>query len=73
MGTNITGIQQRRPLANVRPFLLRRGTQAQAPAGGSFKRRSLKLRRGTKESKDLESDRKQLTRFYHFCNIFIYI
>lgn len=51
-----TGIQQRRPLANVRPFLLRRGTQATAPAGGSFKRRSLKLRRGTKESKDLESD-----------------
>lgn len=61
---NITGIQQRRPLANVRPFLLRRGTQAQAPAGGSFKRRSLKLRRGTKESKDLETDRKQFTSFF---------
>lgn len=49
-------IQQRRPVTNVRPFLLRRGTQATAPAGGSFKRRSLKLRRGTKEGKDLESD-----------------
>lgn len=49
-------MQQRRPMPPVRPFLLRRGTQAQAPAGGSFKRRSLKLRRGTKEGKDLESD-----------------
>lgn len=48
-------------MANVRPFLLRRGTQAQAPAGGSFKRRSLKLRRGTKEGKDLESDCKLLS------------
>lgn len=53
---SIAGIQQRRPIANVRPFLLRRGTQAQPTAGGSFKRRSLKLRRGTKESKDLETD-----------------
>lgn len=35
-----------------RPYLLRRGTAA--PAGGSFKRRSLKLRRGTKEGKDME-------------------
>lgn len=43
-------------MANVRPFLLRRGTQAPAPTGGSFKRRSLKLRRGTKEGKELESD-----------------
>lgn len=45
-------------MANVRPFLLRRGTQAPAPtpAGGSFKRRSLRLRRGTKEGKDIESD-----------------
>lgn len=43
-------------MTNVRPFLLRRGTQAQAPQGGSFKRRSLKLRRGTKEGKDFESD-----------------
>lgn len=37
-----------------RPYLLRRGTAA--PAGGSFKRRSLKLRRGTKEGKDMEVD-----------------
>lgn len=37
-----------------RPYLLRRGTAA--PSGGSFKRRSLKLRRGTKEGKDMEID-----------------
>ncbi|XP_044757175.1 protein unc-80 homolog [Coccinella septempunctata] len=37
-----------------RPYLLRRGTAAQG--GGSFKRRSLKLRRGTKEGKDMEAD-----------------
>lgn len=43
-------------MANVRPFLLRRGTATNTQASGSFKRRSLKLRRGTKESKDLESD-----------------
>lgn len=48
-------LQQRRPMANVRPFLLRRGT-SNAPTGGSFKRRSLKLRRGTKEGKEIESD-----------------
>lgn len=35
-----------------RPYLLRRG--AGAPGGGSFKRRSLKLRRGTKEGRDME-------------------
>jgi hypothetical protein len=35
-----------------RPYLLRRGTAA--PSGGSFKRRSLKLRRGTKEGKEME-------------------
>lgn len=35
-----------------RPYLLRRGTAA--PSGGSFKRRSLKLRRGTKEGRDLD-------------------
>ncbi|XP_050309913.1 protein unc-80 homolog isoform X2 [Anthonomus grandis grandis] len=34
-----------------RPYLLRRGTAA--PSGGSFKRRSLKFRRGTKEGKDM--------------------
>lgn len=56
MSINI-GLQQRRPMANVRPFLLRRGTTT-APTGGSFKRRSLKLRRGTKEGKDIETDRK---------------
>lgn len=39
----------------VRPFLLRRGTSG-APTGGSFKRRSLKLRRGTKDGKDIEAD-----------------
>ncbi|KAK0161490.1 hypothetical protein PV327_009955 [Microctonus hyperodae] len=37
-----------------RPFLLRRGTAANAT--GSFKRRSLKLRRGTKEGKDIECE-----------------
>lgn len=39
-----------------RPFLLRRGTAANAAATGSFKRRSLKLRRGTKEGKDMECE-----------------
>lgn len=48
-------IQQRRPVATVRPFLLRRGT-ATNPTGGSFKRRSLKLRRNTKDGKDIEAD-----------------
>ena len=37
-----------------RPFLLRRGTAANAT--GSFKRRSLKLRRGTKEGKETECE-----------------
>ncbi|KAJ8932970.1 hypothetical protein NQ314_014301 [Rhamnusium bicolor] len=37
-----------------RPYLLRRGTAA--PTGGSFKRRSLKLRRGTKEGKDIDME-----------------
>lgn len=45
---------QRRPIAAVRPFLLRRGTAV--GTGGSFKRRSLKLRRGTKDSKEIEAD-----------------
>lgn len=36
-----------------RPFLLRRGTAGNT-ASGSFKRRSLKLRRGTKEGKEIE-------------------
>ncbi|XP_050510714.1 protein unc-80 homolog isoform X5 [Diabrotica virgifera virgifera] len=39
--------QQARP-----SYILRRGTAA--PTGGSFKRRSLKLRRGTKEGMDVE-------------------
>lgn len=42
-------------MATVRPFLLRRGTST-APTGGSFKRRSLKLRRGTKEGREIETD-----------------
>lgn len=54
-----SGVQQRRPVAPVRPFLLRRGTSG-APTGGSFKRRSLKLRRGTKDGKDIETDRRTL-------------
>lgn len=41
-------------MGQPRPYLLRRS--APAPTGGSFKRRSLKLRRGTKEGKDLETD-----------------
>ncbi|EDW38859.1 GL13705 [Drosophila persimilis] len=46
----------RRPAAAsaVRPFLLRRGTAT--TTGGSFKRRSLKLRRNTKDSKEIETD-----------------
>ncbi|XP_044586538.1 protein unc-80 homolog isoform X4 [Cotesia glomerata] len=36
-----------------RPFLLRRGTAGNT---GSFKRRSLKLRRNTKEGKDMECE-----------------
>lgn len=49
---------QRRPVtAAVRPFLLRRGTAV--GTGGSFKRRSLKLRRGTKDSKEIEAECKR--------------
>lgn len=40
--------------ASGRPFLLRRGTAANTATTGSFKRRSLKLRRGTKEGKEIE-------------------
>ncbi|XP_046670285.1 uncharacterized protein LOC124360589 isoform X5 [Homalodisca vitripennis] len=45
----------RRTTPQGRPFLLRRGTATTtAPTTGSFKRRSLKLRRGTKEgAKDI--------------------
>lgn len=49
-----SSLQQRRPVATVRPFLLRRGTATNT--GGSFKRRSLKLRRNTKDGKDIEAD-----------------
>ncbi|XP_068157117.1 protein unc-80 homolog [Drosophila tropicalis] len=49
------GEEARRPTASaVRPFLLRRGTAT--TTGGSFKRRSLKLRRNTKDSKEIETD-----------------
>ncbi|XP_031777864.1 protein unc-80 homolog isoform X3 [Nasonia vitripennis] len=44
---------KRMQAATGRPFLLRRGTAGNA-ATGSFKRRSLKLRRGTKEGKEIE-------------------
>lgn len=68
---NAASVQQRRPGAPVRPFLLRRGTSG-APTGGSFKRRSLKLRRGTKDGKDIEADCKEtidfvkLNRYFNF-------
>ena len=44
---------RRMTTAPGRPFLLRRGTAANVTTG-SFKRRSLKLRRNTKEGKDIE-------------------
>ncbi|XP_058795328.1 protein unc-80 homolog isoform X2 [Phymastichus coffea] len=44
---------KRMQTAPGRPFLLRRGTTTNT-ATGSFKRRSLKLRRNTKEGKDIE-------------------
>lgn len=47
--------------AATRPYLLRRGTAAM-PIGGSFKRRSLKFRRGTKESRDIEIECKLLAK-----------
>lgn len=42
---------QKRSISTTRNFLLRRGTST-TPAGGSFKRRSLKLRRAPKDLKD---------------------
>uniref|UniRef100_A0AAG5CN78 Protein unc-80 homolog n=1 Tax=Anopheles atroparvus TaxID=41427 RepID=A0AAG5CN78_ANOAO len=46
----------KRTLASTsRNFLLRRGTSA-TPAGGSFKRRSLKLRRGAKDLKEMDNE-----------------
>lgn len=54
--SHLVYLAARRPTAAaVRPFLLRRGT-ATTTTGGSFKRRSLKLRRNTKDGKDLETD-----------------
>lgn len=59
----------RRPIASaVRPFLSRRGTAA--TTGGSFKRRSLKLRRNTKDGKDMEADCK-LIQYYKLKNNFL--
>ncbi|KAG5670539.1 hypothetical protein PVAND_000795 [Polypedilum vanderplanki] len=55
MAPSSSGLAQRRPVATVRPFLLRRGT-ATNTTGGSFKRRSLKLRRNTKEGKEIETE-----------------
>ncbi|CAG9815242.1 unnamed protein product [Phaedon cochleariae] len=50
----LQGEDGKRQQQSTRPsYILRRGTAA-APAGGSFKRRSLKLRRGTKEGADLD-------------------
>ncbi|XP_046741999.1 protein unc-80 homolog isoform X7 [Diprion similis] len=45
---------KRTPAPQGRPFLLRRGTTGNPT--GSFKRRSLKLRRGTKDGKDVEGE-----------------
>ncbi|CAH2006087.1 unnamed protein product [Acanthoscelides obtectus] len=53
MQTN-QGEEPKRMAHQPRPHLLRRGTAAQT--GGSFKRRSLKLRRGTKEGKDMDME-----------------
>lgn len=50
----LQGEDPKRTGQQSRPYLLRRGTAA--PTGGSFKRRSLKLRRGTKEGKDIDLD-----------------
>ena len=54
-----------------RPFLLRRGTTANA-ATGSFKRRSLKLRRNTKEGKEIEVEACKYNNCYYwlFCNAY---
>ncbi|XP_031332358.1 protein unc-80 homolog isoform X3 [Photinus pyralis] len=51
--SNTTGEEVKRIVPQPRPYLLRRSNAA-TTAGGSFKRRSLKLRRGTKEGKDME-------------------
>ncbi|KAK4883609.1 hypothetical protein RN001_006928 [Aquatica leii] len=49
----VQGEELKRMVPQPRPYLLRR-TNVATTAGGSFKRRSLKLRRGTKEGKDME-------------------
>jgi hypothetical protein len=49
----------RRPPPTGRPFLLRRGTAGATT--GSFKRRSLKLRRSGKESREIDCDCKLVT------------
>ncbi|KAJ8947309.1 hypothetical protein NQ318_004561 [Aromia moschata] len=54
MQAMLQGEDGKRAGQQPRPYLLRRGTAA--PTGGSFKRRSLKLRRSTKEGKDVEMD-----------------
>ncbi|XP_049820328.1 protein unc-80 homolog isoform X2 [Aethina tumida] len=46
--------EEKRTGGQSRPYYFRRGTTAPTSSGGSFKRRSLKLRRGTKEGKDME-------------------
>ncbi|XP_025829365.1 protein unc-80 homolog [Agrilus planipennis] len=50
----VQGEDGKRVLQQSRPHLLRRSTAA--ATGGSFKRRSLKLRRGTKDGKDVEAE-----------------
>ncbi|XP_055525794.1 protein unc-80 homolog isoform X1 [Wyeomyia smithii] len=50
-GEEVVQQAQKRSITTTRNFLLRRGTST-TPAGGSFKRRSLKLRRGAKDLKD---------------------
>ncbi|XP_055584997.1 protein unc-80 homolog [Uranotaenia lowii] len=54
-GEEIIPQAPKRSITTTRNFLLRRGTST-TPAGGSFKRRSLKLRRGAKDVKDVNDD-----------------
>lgn len=66
----LQGEEYKKMGSQPRPFLLRRGTAA--PTGGSFKRRSLKLRRGTKEGRDMEVDCKKeiMLKFFGFIFLF---
>lgn len=58
---------KRMQTAPGRPFLLRRGTSGNT-ATGSFKRRSLKLRRNTKEGKEIEVEAcKCINKSYFLC------